>query len=158
TRAMRYAIQRKRAEQEMRLRALQSATVAALGEEALGNPRLEDFMRKVAVLVAGNLKIEFCQILESPQEQGGATLALASASADPAAQHDPVSWDALADCAIRAASPIIVEDFSTETRFAVSPAIRQRGIASGACVPVLGRERPFGALGVFSSARRSFAV
>src|SRR5208282_3249687 len=84
TRAMRYAIQRKRAEQEMRLRALQSATVAALGEEALGNPRLEDFMRKVAVLVAGNLKLEVCQVLESSQEQGGAPLAVASASADPA--------------------------------------------------------------------------
>ncbi len=158
TRAMRYAIQRKRSEQEIRLRALQSATVAALGEEALSNPRLEDFMRKAAVLVAGNLKVKFCQVLESSPEQGGAPLAVASASADPAAGHDAVSWEALADCAIRAASPIIVEDFSTEKRFAVSPAIRERGITSGACVPVLGRERPFGALGVFTSARRTFTT
>ncbi len=158
TRAMRYAIQRKRAEQEIRLRALQSATVAALGEEALSNPRLEDFMRKAAMLVAGNLKLEVCQVLESSQEQGCAPLAVASASADPAAKHDAASWDALADCAIRAASPIIVEDFSTEKRFAVSPAIRERGIASGACVPVRGRERPFGALGVFTSARRTFTT
>ena len=156
TRALRYAIQRKRAEQEVRLRALLSATVAALGEEALGNPRLEDFMRKAAVLVAGNLKIDFCQVLESSPVQGGAPLAVASASADPAANHDAVSWDALADCAIRAASPIIVEDFSTEKRFAVSPPLPERGITSGACVPVLGRERPFGALGVFTLARRRF--
>src|ERR1700688_1403257 len=88
TRAMRYAIQRKRAEREIRLRALQSATVAALGKEALSNPRLEDFMRKAAMLVAGNLKLELCQVLESSREQGGAPLAVASASADLAAKHD----------------------------------------------------------------------
>ncbi len=155
-RALRYAILRKRAEQEVRLRALLSATVAALGEEALGNPRLDDFMRKAAVLVAGNLKIDFCQVLESSPVQGGAPLAVASAAADPAANPDAVSWDALADCAIRAATPIIVEDFSIEKRFAVSPSIRERGITSGACVPVLGRERPFGALGVFTLARKEF--
>ena len=108
---------------EIRLRALQSATVAALGEEALGNPRLDDFMRKAAMLVAGNLKLELCQVLESSAGAGRRVLAVASASANPAARQGAVSWDELAGCAIRAASPIVVRDFSTEKRFAVSPAI-----------------------------------
>jgi signal transduction histidine kinase/CheY-like chemotaxis protein len=164
TRAMRYAIQRKRAEHEIRARALQSATVAALGEEALSNLPLEDFMRKVATLVAGNLGVPSCEIVEASPDQGAIVLRATTGAGTPAVHNadrrdlsaEPVAWSALADRAMREGGPVIVDDFATERRFEVSAALRARGVASGAFVPVLGSQRPVGALGVFGAALRKF--
>ncbi len=154
SRAMRYAVHRKRAEQQIRVRALQSATIAALGEEALGNPPLDDFLRKAAGLVATSLAVELCEILESSRPPNTMVLR-AHSNGSPRDESQP-SWQSLADYSMRAARPVIADFLGDDARFTVSPAMHERGVTGGACVPILGRGCPFGALGVFATSPRAF--
>jgi diguanylate cyclase (GGDEF)-like protein len=54
------------------------------------------------------------------------------------------------------AMPVVVEDFTTETRFVPSALMREHAIRSGVDMPIIGTGGSYGILGVYSKARRLF--
>jgi signal transduction histidine kinase len=55
-------------------------------------------------------------------------------------------------------TPIIVEDLSTDERFPDASLLRDHHVISSLNVPLYGRDRPFGVLGVHSTQRREFTA
>ena len=54
------------------------------------------------------------------------------------------------------AMPVVVDDFTTETRFAVTALIREHAIRSGVDVPIIGVGGSYGILGIYSREQRHF--
>jgi signal transduction histidine kinase len=54
--------------------------------------------------------------------------------------------------------PVTVFDLMSETRFTGSPLLHEHGVVSGMSVPISGKERPFGVLGVHTKHRRIFTL
>jgi signal transduction histidine kinase len=52
---------------------------------------------------------------------------------------------------------VVVEDLGAETRFRITPVLRDHGVVSGVAVPVFSRGRAFGVLAVYSRRARSFS-
>ncbi len=57
---------------------------------------------------------------------------------------------------LRAQSPVIVENFATETRFQPSDYLVRHQAISGVCAPMLAETRVIGLLGVYSRSQRQF--
>lgn len=57
---------------------------------------------------------------------------------------------------LRAQLPVIIENFSTETRFQPSPYLMRHQVISGVCAPMLAETRVIGLLGVYSRTARQF--
>jgi two-component system NarL family sensor kinase len=58
----------------------------------------------------------------------------------------PPGGDSIAHHALSADAPLIVADWSQESRFAYSVPLREAGVHSSAVLPIRGREGPFGVL------------
>ncbi|HZQ08390.1 MAG TPA: GAF domain-containing protein, partial [Anaerolineae bacterium] len=58
--------------------------------------------------------------------------------------------------ALRAQSPVIIENFSYETRFQAADYLMRHQVVAGVCAPMLAETRVIGLLGVYSRASRHF--
>ncbi len=59
--------------------------------------------------------------------------------------------------ALRTQSPVIIENFASETRFQPSDYLMRHQVVSGICAPMLAEMRMIGLLGVYSRAARQFS-
>ncbi|HEV3166852.1 MAG TPA: GAF domain-containing protein, partial [Isosphaeraceae bacterium] len=153
-------IQRKRAEAQIRVREGQQAIIAALGQEALAGIELDGLLPKTATLIARNLDVEYCKILEL--EPDGKSLLLRAG----------VGWkegligrarvntgtESQAGYTLTSSEPVIVEDLRTEIRFAAGSLLSQHDVTSGMSVIIHshGSGAPWGALCAHSRERRRF--
>src|SRR5919107_174884 len=157
--------ERKRAEQEIDTRTHQQATVAELGLQALANDDLQSLMDEAVALVARTLDIESSKITELLP--GGEELLLRAGTGLEEALVGSVTEStglgSQAGYTLHVNEPVIVEDFSTETRFRPPPLVQdpplvqERGTVSGMTVVIGGREEPFGVLGAHSKSHRTFS-
>ena len=157
--------ERKRAEQEIDTRTHQQATVAELGLRALANDDLQSLMDEAVALVARTLDIEYSKITELLP--GGEELLLRAGTGLEEALVGSVTEStglgSQAGYTLHVNEPVIVEDFSTETRFRPPPLVQdpplvqERGAVSGMTVVIGGREEPFGVLGAHSKSHRTFS-
>ncbi|MDJ0619832.1 MAG: response regulator [Calothrix sp. MO_192.B10] len=144
-------------EAKLKARIEQQAAVAKLGESALLGTKLEDLINQAVVMVAENLEVEYCQLLELLP--AGNTMLLRAG----------VGWreglvgkatidldDTGASYTLSVQKPVIVANLPTETRFAGSLLLREHGIISGVTVPIAKRNGSYGVLGVYSSQQRTF--
>jgi diguanylate cyclase (GGDEF)-like protein/PAS domain S-box-containing protein len=144
--------ERKIAEQELQRAAAQQAAVARLGRCALqdGDPAM---LAKQAVPLMTEIEgVEAACVWEAGREgrrlhlragleqQGGGPERRASAARD---SH--------AGAALESGLHVIVDDWSSERRFSMPPALRLRGVRSSLAVPIAGKERPFGVLDIHST-------
>jgi PAS domain S-box-containing protein len=149
---------RKRAEDELRSRAHQQATVAELGQQALAGEDLTALMDQAVALVAQTLEVEYASVLELlPESQAllvragvGWTGGLVGHATVDAGLHSRAGYTLLA------AGPVIVEDLRTETRFSGPPLLHDHGVVSGMSVIIHGKDGPFGVLGTDTIRRRAF--
>lgn len=142
------------------LRALvrQQACVAALGLRALAGVAVDRLMDEVVALVAENLNVEFCKVLQLLPD--GNSLLLRSG----VGWNDGLVGRATVDAGVNSqagytllhSDPVVVEDLRTETRFSGPPLLLDHGVVSGMSVVVAGRSEPYGVLGVHSRERRLF--
>src|SRR5918992_3133569 len=157
--------ERKRAEQEIDTRIHQQATVAELGLRALANDDLQSLMDEAVALVARTLDIEYSKITELLP--GGEELLLRAGTGLEerlaGSVTESTGLGSQAGYTLHVNEPVIVEDFSTETRFRLPPLVQdpplvqERGAVSGMTVVIGGREEPFGVLGAHSKSHRTFS-
>ena len=144
--------ERKNAEQELQRAAAQQATVARLGEMALRDGDSEALMAEAASLMTETDGVESACVWEV--ERDGRRLHLRAglegqlAGAD---QRVSAARDSHAGAAIESGLHVIVDDWSSESRYSMPPALRVLGIRSSLAVVIKGKDGPFGVLDVHST-------
>jgi PAS domain S-box-containing protein len=151
-------LQRRRAENELRIRALQQAAIAEIGQEALTGLSIEELMNKTVAAVARTFGVEYASILQCLPDEQNATL-VAGVGWPPGAVGK-VSMlpkqTSLFGYTMRSEGPVVLDNLASRATIQESPLLRQEGIVSGVSVAIGERDNQWGALGAFSKRNRSF--
>jgi signal transduction histidine kinase/CheY-like chemotaxis protein len=154
--------ERKQAEENLRIRALQQTAVAELGRMALTNISPSKFMQTIVDAVAKTFEVEYSSILESVLDEGRSTVRIVAASTMlPGAEmniplaepRNSVCWHALLS-----EGPVIIDNLTADDRFNGDPILRRAGFASCISVAIPGDNGPWGALGAFTVRQRKFTA
>jgi diguanylate cyclase (GGDEF)-like protein/PAS domain S-box-containing protein len=149
--------ERKIAEQELQRAAAQQAAVARLGRYALqdGDPAR---LAKQAVPLMTEIKgVEAACVWEAGRE--GRRLHLRAGLEERgggAERRASAARDSHAGAALESGLHVIVDDWSSERRFSMPPALRVLGVRSSLAVPIAGKERPYGVLDIHSTEPNHF--
>ena len=141
---------RRAAETALQARLAQHEAVTRLRGMTLRGDSPQALLDEAARLVAEVLAADAAQLFELPDHGRPGRL---RASAGP--QFPVVVEDPLVDFTLVAREPVVVEDFSAETRFSGASRCAQ-GQASAISVSIPGPQRPIGVLCAVSRSRRSF--
>jgi PAS domain S-box-containing protein len=151
--------ERKRAEQEVRTRALQQAVVAGLGQLALAATELSVLMDEAVARVSETLRVEYCKVLELLPD-GSALLLRAGAGwrEGLVGQANVGSGlDSQAGYTLASEEPVVVVELGTEKRFSGPSLLVDHGVVSGMSVIIRGPERPYGVMGAHTTRPRAFS-
>lgn len=148
-------------ETELRRRAKQQEALAQLGERALVEPDLERLLDDAVSAVALTLAVDFVTVLELMPGDGD--LLLRAGFGWKQNLVGTVVATAVPDTAgrflLEAGRPVVVDDFSTESRFEIAAYVREHCCVSGLDVPIAGRDgRDYGILGVCTTETRKFSA
>ena len=150
---------RKHIQFEARRRAQQQASVADLGMRALAGLDLDSLMAESVEVLARDLEVEFSGWFEAPAD--GRQFQLKAGvgwGKDGQLQVGlPAEIDTHPGYTLYSSAPVIVEDFSGESRFRGSPWLAGHGIRSGLGVAVQGRDRPLGVLAAYATRSRPYS-
>lgn len=135
----------------------QQATVAQLGQSALLGKVLSSLMKEAAVLVAQNLGVEYCKILEFCPEAHTLVLRAKVGWDEERVKEAVINSDSSgAGYTLLVKQPVIIEDLRTETRFSSSFLLREYGIISGLSVPIPKPNGCYGVIGAYTSKKQTF--
>jgi diguanylate cyclase (GGDEF)-like protein/PAS domain S-box-containing protein len=140
--------ERKLAEQELRRAAAQQAAVAQLGRHALQDGDPGTLMRQAISLLTEIDGVEAACIWELSLDKPGLRLRAGLDGAGTRAAE--AARDSHAGAALDAGLHVTVDDWSSERRFSMPPALRTLGVSSSLAVRIDGTEHPFGVLDVHS--------
>ena len=148
-------------EAELRSRIRQQEALAQLGERALTERDLEQFLSDAVSTVAVTLSVDFVKILELLP--GNIDLLLRAGFGWNSACLGKViastAPGSLAHYTLGSAPPVIIEDFAQETRFRIDAYLHDHACVSGINVTIAGRDdRFYGILGVCTKTPRRFAA
>jgi diguanylate cyclase (GGDEF)-like protein/PAS domain S-box-containing protein len=150
---------RTRAARQLARHALQHNALAELGRVALQTHDLNALTTAAAASAASTLGADMAGLLELDAD--GEILTRVAAAGVP---EQPVGDDGgapaespIAEHVLRTAQPVLVEDLAAESRFASPTRLGELGLVSSLCVPIAGRDRPFGILYVHARERRAFS-
>lgn len=157
--AFRDVTERKRAEEELRVRVQQLGALSSLGQEALTETDLDALFDRVVRIVAEHLDVEYVELLHL--RPGGSTMRLEAGMGWKEGLVGTAEVSAgrtsMAGYAMLSSEPVVVRALERETRFRPSWLLREHGIRSGISVVVEGRQQPWGALGGYSQRERRFS-
>jgi diguanylate cyclase (GGDEF)-like protein len=143
----------------LRQRAAQQATVSEIGQRALSEVGLSPLLNEAVAMVSETLSIDLVTVLELQLDED--TMLVRAGVGWPPGMigNQTVIFDdeSQAAVAIKAAVPIVVDDYVSETRFRGSAVLHDRGVRSGITVPIRGRELPFGVLAAHETTVRAFS-
>jgi PAS domain S-box-containing protein len=141
-------------------RARQYNAVAELSQRALEGRDLASLLKDAVSLVPRTLGVEFCKVLELlPQGDSFLLRAGAGWKEGHVGQATlPTGKESHGGFTLLSSSPVIVEDFQTETRFRPASLFIEHRIRSGISVIIHGRGRPYGVLGAHTAGRRKFTT
>ena len=138
-------------------RAHRQEAVAQLGQRALSGTPLGKLMDEAMKGIQSVLRVDCCALLALTRD--GTELVVRAQvgwSSEDAGSRVPTGNKSQAGYTLMVHAPVIVEDVATETRFQVSPIVREAGLKSGLSVLVEGAEGPLGVLATFTSTPRAF--
>lgn len=151
---------RKRAEEELQMRARQQAVVAELGQRALAGLVVSKLMDEAVALAAQTLKVDYGKILEYLAERESLLLraGLGWRPGLVGQAELPAGSDSQAGYTLLINEAVVVEDLSQETRFSGPGLLLEHGVVSGLSVVIHGGTggRPYGVLEVHTTERRVF--
>jgi len=138
-------------------RAHQQEAVAQLGQRALSGAPLGKLMDDAMNVIQTVLRVDCCSLLALTRD-GKELIARAQAGWPDSnfGNRVPVGRGSQSGYTLETGEPVIVTDFSTETRFSISTAVATAGLKSGLSVLVEGAEGPLGVLAAFTVERREF--
>jgi len=150
---------RKQDQADARRRAQQQASVADLGRRALAGLDLNTLAAESVQVLARDLEIGFSGWFEVSPD--GQRLILKAGVGwrqnEPEQVVLPAEVDTHLGYALFSSGPVIVEDFSQETRFPRSPLLTQYNIRSGLGVALQVRGRSLGVLAAYSVEARPYS-
>lgn len=151
---------RRAAEAENRAQARQLAAVAELSHLAIVGEAPEVVMERAAKLVAETLCVDRAEVLELAPDGGELRVRAAVGWPEEPVRElgVPVDPRSPAGLALASRETVVVEDLANDGRFGDPETPLARGVASGVCVVVPGRDRPFGVLGAYGREPRSFST
>jgi diguanylate cyclase (GGDEF)-like protein/PAS domain S-box-containing protein len=144
--------ERKIAEQELQRAAAQQAAVARLGRYALQDGDPGRLAKQVVPLMTEIEGVEAACVWEAGRE--GRRLHLRAGLEERrggAERRASAARDSHAGAALESGLHVIVDDWSSERRFSMPPALRVLGVRSSLAVPIAGKDRPYGVLDIHST-------
>jgi PAS domain S-box-containing protein len=149
------AIERRHADVELRVRAVQQSAIAELGQLLLIADVDVATFERAAEMVMDGLGVEFSQFLRSDDD--GQTLRFSAGHVWLKEIPDPIPMDASqAGYSMRTGRPVVISDYATEKRFGTDLFV-SHGIRTGIAVPVVGPARRFGVLTAQTRSSRKFS-
>jgi PAS domain S-box-containing protein len=138
----------------------QQSALAELSQLALQSGELDALLDDAAGLVAQILQMRFCEVLEFQPAEGSFRLRSGLGWKPGRVSHAtfPARREFQAGYTLATGQRTVVEDYTLETPFALSPLLAEHQIRSGITVVISGKEAPFGVLGAYSPADRSFGA
>ena len=130
----------------------QQAAVAAIGQRALGEQRLEVLLAETTALVGRVLQTELVDVLELAAD-GQSLRIVAGTGWRPGVVGKMMvgaGTGSQSGYTLATGGPVIVNDLSRETRFKIAPVLREHGAASGMSVRIGEAEHPWGVLAAFT--------
>ena len=150
--------ERRHAEQELRIRALEQAAVADLGQHALAGADLNELFNEAVRSTGRILQVEHCEVLELIPQKDMLTMRAALPGMENLIGQAVIETGqgSQAGYTLQRQEPVLMPDIHTETRFTPNYLMHEHGIVSGMSVVIEGRERPFGVLSASSKHSRHF--
>jgi diguanylate cyclase (GGDEF)-like protein/PAS domain S-box-containing protein len=148
--------ERKKVEQELRRAAAQQAAVARLGGRALKDGTPEELMGEAAELLTEIEGVEGACVWETGRDGRRLRLRAGLQGRLDGSERASAAHDSHAGAALDSQLHVIVDDWSTEARFSMPPALRVMGVRSSLAVPIVGKQQPFGVLDVHSTEPNRF--
>jgi diguanylate cyclase (GGDEF)-like protein/PAS domain S-box-containing protein len=149
--------ERKSAEQELQRSAAQQAAVARLGERALRDGDSEALLGEATSLMIEIEGVECACIWEVDRD--GRSLHLRAGLEGQVVESGrrvSAARNSHAGAALDSGLHVIVDDWESEQRFSMPPALRVLGVRSSLAVVIDGKERPFGVIDVHSTEPNRF--
>ncbi len=139
-------------------RANQQAVVAELSQQALAGTELNILMESCVTLVAQQLKVEYCKILELLPDGDALLLRAGFGWQSGLVGQARVSTDvnSQAGYTLLSHSPVILTNLNQETRFHSAALLDEYQVISGISVVIDGQESPFGVLGAHTTKEHTF--
>jgi diguanylate cyclase (GGDEF)-like protein/PAS domain S-box-containing protein len=149
--------ERKNTEQELQRAAAQQAAVARLGGRALQDGDPEGLMREAVAVMNEIEGVDAACIWEVGRD--GRRLALRTGLEDKVvgSARASAARDSHAGASLDSRLHVIVDDWTTERRFSMPPALRVMGVRSSLAVLIDGKQQPFGVLDIHSTEPNRFA-
>jgi PAS domain S-box-containing protein len=151
--------ERKRAEAERERWARQQAIVADLGLRALGSDGLDSLIDEAVRVAARALEVDLAAVAELGD--GAKTVTLRAGVGWREGAIGVVTGlsgrQSLMGYTMLVGQPVVSEDVRTDDRFEISALLADHNPVSSISVPIVMRDEPYGALGVFARDRRSFS-
>jgi two-component system cell cycle sensor histidine kinase/response regulator CckA len=145
-------IDRRRAEEELMLRAAQQTAVAEIGTRALAE--LDDStMDHACLLIKATVGADYARFLEYSPESGDLGVRAGDGFDS---NRVPASEETQAGYALLTNQAVVVSDYRTDRRFPITLKLMPQQIGAGVCVPVRGRTTTFGVLSILSTQPRPF--
>jgi PAS domain S-box-containing protein len=146
----------KEADEALRLRALQQAAVARLGQEALTETDLTRLFESACRAVSEMLEADFAAVLEEIPERGFLLRAGVGWREGLVGRLTGSGTNTQAGYTLLAGEPVIVADLESEGRFRGEPMLREHGVVSGVSVVIPGTPSLTGVLSAYTRTRRNF--
>jgi diguanylate cyclase (GGDEF)-like protein/PAS domain S-box-containing protein len=143
---------RKLAEAASSRHAMQQGLIAELGQFALKNPPLNELASHAIAVVTRGLAAEFCRLLVAEADDKSLML-MGAEGWEPdwiAKRHYDAAEETEDRFIIGVREAVLVEDFTTESRFKASPVLTAHGIRAGAEMLICGAQNSYGMLGIYS--------
>jgi len=140
-------------------RTKQQSALAELSQLALQSDELSSLLESSLGLVAEILQLRYCEVLEF-QPSKNQFLLCAGLGWKPGrvgVAKIPLNREMQAGYTFLTLRRVVVEDYTFESPFNLSPLLEEHRIRSGITVHIPGHEAPFGVLGAYSASSRSFS-
>lgn len=149
--------ERKQMGKSLKIREFQQATIREIGLYALNSDLLE-LMNVIVIKIAKTLNVEYSKVLELLPDRDALLLRAGVGWKEGLVGNEIVGTgvDSQAGYTLFSREPVIVKDLRREKRFSGPSLLKVHGIVSGMSVIILGKDRPFGVLGVHTTHRRIF--
>ena len=157
-RTIRNSLERSRIVTELASRARQQAAVAHLGQVALSGMELDRVFDEALADLARVLTVDLTQLCQLLPDRSAFSFRAGLGWKDDSGGATVVPLDSQMGHALAHHEPVIVDDFVTETRFAIPPYFIDHGVVSGMTVLVGPTQRPWGVLGVHARSPRKFSA
>ena len=150
--------ERRHAEQELRIQALQHEAVAGLGQRALAGADLSDLFNEAVRSTGRILQVEYCEVLELIPQENMLTMRATLPGIENLIGQVVIEagQGSQAGYTLQHREPVLMPDIHTEIRFTPNYLMREHGIVSGMSVVIEGREHPFGVLNASAKHSRRF--